>query len=486
MNRLPAVMDYMSNMCASYPTIGQSMQEFEEALQKNKTLKHSVNRLQLQLEDQNVDAKLVKKAAKSMDECRAETELAARIATACYSRILAIENHMSDAQIEDVLRLTVHLKQGEVMEEIKGVEKRCDTFNESSAILESRNIVQDFRQMRRTMKEAADELSRNEREVQAMLQQWSSKIKSSTAYRNKKIVYVLKLRKEIHEVREELIKPRIKPSEKCANASDPSAPARPSVMAEASNLILQSAMTFVSDFLKGTKEMEIEDREEAPPQPLQFKEPQIEYSKETPPLRSILVSKQGERKRAASPAKLVHFAPSPAGSVASDNENDNDDGALGTTFTKAIDESLKEFYDFDSPMPPKMAKITKVEILPPLDIRAFHHPQGIGNVGKSKTEIKDFSNLFPSFESQEQHEVMEIVNEAGASTNKQQPAVVSDELLFVRPSPPLSHQQDSNSMIITTNGTFQFSESNCDLNDDFMLNFSDDNNEDDTKNGYNL
>ncbi|XP_002134095.2 uncharacterized protein corolla [Drosophila pseudoobscura] len=478
MDKMPAVMAHMGNMCARYPKIGQSMQEFEEALQHNKKLKHSVNRLQLQLEDQKVDAKLVRKAAKSMEECRFETELAAKIATACYGRILDIENHMTEAQIQDILRLTVHLKQGAVMEEIKDVEKRCGTVHESQAALESRQIVQNFRQMRRTMNEAADELLRNEREIHAMLLQWSNKIKSSTAYRNKKIVYILKLRNEIHQVRDEKIKPRITNVQKWTRPAERLPAARPSVMAETSNMILQSAMTFITDFLKGAKKPEFEDREEAPP------------------MRSILVEKQeGERKRVASPTKLVHFAPSPAGSASSNNEND--DGALGSTFTKAIDDSLKDFYtDLDWATRPKKAKVTQVEILPAVDIRLLAPQEIAANVVKSTSPgFKDFSNLFPSFENHEQENVMEIDSKAETSEGtKKEPqtavAVESEESQFVRPSTPLSYQQDSNSMI-TPNGTsFHFSESNgdnnLDLNDDFMLNFSDDNNEDETKNGYNL
>ncbi|BFG01077.1 uncharacterized protein DMAD_00916 [Drosophila madeirensis] len=462
MDRLPAVIEHLGNMCASYPKIGQSMKEFEEALQKNKTLKSSVNRLQLQIEDQKVDAKLVGKAAQSMDECRAETELAARIATACYSSILAIENHMSDAQVQDVLRLTVHLKQGEVMAEIQGVEKRCGTVNESNATLESRSIVQEFRQLRRTMNEAADELLRNDREVQAMLLQWSSKIKSSTAYRNKKIVNVLKLRKEIHQLRDELVKPRQQRVEKWAKPADPCPSACSSIMAAASNLMLQSAMTFVTDFLNGPKAS------------------QIECGGGAQPLRSILL--QGERKRAASPTKLVHFAASPVCSISSD---DNVYGALGATFTQAIDDSLKEFDDLNAATPPKKGKVTKVEILPALDISSFQ-PHASGNAN-----LKDFSNLFPSLESKEQQDIMDIDNEAASTSTKQhQPAVVSveqEELLCVRPTTALSHQQDSIGMMATTSATsFQFSETNYDPNDDFMLNFSDDNHEDDTQNGYNL
>lgn len=197
-------------------------------------------------------------------------------------------------------------------------------------------------------------------------------------------------------------------------------------------LILQSALDFLSHY----------------PEERRAKEQDMDVSA-APPLRSILVvnRRQEETERIPSPTKQVHFAPLPSpvhGDDMAEMMNDAEFDMIEpcSESSEMDSENMPNTEDF-----PERAIVQKVEVLPRLQF-------------SDRNMSLSFKNLFPSHSTKPaQDSAVDQKTEYEHGDNQQTSTMLEND--------DSSDINDSNSL--------DFSNVNCDVNDDFFLNFSDGN-----------
>ncbi|XP_064537061.1 uncharacterized protein corolla [Drosophila montana] len=413
----PRVYSYIANLCASNKELHNLFAQFENALKEKVELGEARTKLQKDMQNLRIDLMLVRQAAGQMQEERKQFDRFASILDASYEHLLEMGNLLNDDKIKNIMRFAGVCKQNEAEVKLQNMEQLQKFDRECKVAMENRAIVKDFRKWQRLVQEAEEEYSSIQREYAQMDRQRSNKIVRATQQRNKKIVSLVQLSKQIAELQmsvNEVIK-------KAGAMRGKKAP-----------LVLQSALDFLSHY----------------PEERRAKENDMDVSA-APPLRSILVvnRKPEETERIPSPTKQVHFAPLPSpvhGDTMSEmmNESEFDMIEPCSESSEMEPENMPSMEDF-----PERAIVEKVEVLPCLQFSDL-------NMSLS------FKNLFPS-----------------NNTKPAQDSAVDQDTEYEHRDNQLTSTmlENEESSDINDSNSLDFSNVNCDVNDDFFLNFSDGN-----------
>ncbi|EDW65487.1 early endosome antigen 1 [Drosophila virilis] len=420
----PRVHSYIANLCASNKELHNLFAQFENALKEKLELGEARTKLQKDMQNLRIDLMLVRQAAVQMQEERKQFDKYASILDASYEHLLEMGNLLNDDKIKNMMRFAGLCKQNEAEVKLQNMEQLQKFDRECKMAMENRAIVKDFRKWQRLVHEAEEQYASIQREFAQMDRQRSIKIRRATQQRNKKIVALVQLSKQIAEL------------ETPVNEVDKRAGA---MRGKKAPLVLQSALDFLSHY----------------PEERRAKEQDMDVSA-APTLRSILVvnRRQEETERTSSPTKQVHFAPLPSPVHGNDMTEMMNDAEFDMI------EPCSESSEMDSEnMPttddlPERAIVQKVEMLPRLQFSDL-------NMGLS------FKNLFPS-----------------TSTKPAEDCAVDQETEYEHSdkqltSTMLAHEDSSD---INDSNSLDFSNVNCDVNDDFFLNFSDGNDSQPTTN----
>ncbi|KAH8386512.1 hypothetical protein KR093_000974 [Drosophila rubida] len=425
----PRVLGYIAKLCTSDEDIRKVFVKLENALQAGETLRKSKNSLKKDINNMRIDMVLIRQAALIAEEQREENSKSLQILDNCYSHLLKIVGFVCDDRVNNILRFSILNKQHEMQKELDEIQQQQTKDLECKVALENRRIVKEFRKWQQVLKEAEEESQSLELELQQLDEHWKIKIDRATQQRNKKIVSLVQLSKEIADMQTfKIPKPF---GSKIAKSGIVS-------VVRSTPVKLQSAMEFLRKFQL---------------------EPKVSKAIQLP-LRPILVNHRSQEDAdnvQPSPAKQVHFADLPSPVRMEENnssqmsfemkiqkmkvndEDDDDDGdGDGEDEGEGDVDVASARPESDRSHISERAIIENVEILPPLKFYSENDEASnvsVANNPSKSMETLSFKNLFSPFDSA--------------------PDSCENE-----------HNAESN--------TLQFSTPKIDCGNDFFLNFDDD------------
>ncbi|KAH8300933.1 hypothetical protein KR044_005183, partial [Drosophila immigrans] len=224
---------------------------------------------------------LIRQADTIAQEQREESTKCLQMLETCYSHLLEIVGFLEDDRFNNIMRFSILSKQNEVQEELNRIDEQQKKDWECKVAMENRKIVKEFRKWQQLLKDSEEESLSIELELQQLNRQWQIKMDRAILQRNKKIVSLVELSKQISDAQTfKVPKPFVAKIAKRAvvtvGRSNPS--------------VLQSAMEFL-------RKLQLENKV--------VKEVQQ-------PLRPILVvnrSQEDADNIQPSSSKQVHFAP---------------------------------------------------------------------------------------------------------------------------------------------------------------------------------
>ncbi|KAH8397766.1 hypothetical protein KR222_000695, partial [Zaprionus bogoriensis] len=235
---------------------------------------------------------LLRPAAVVMQKQREEAEQCKRIIASCFQQLFAISGLLADDRLKDMTRYAVLRKQIEVQAKLDRIKERQQIKAEYDAAMANREILHRFREGRRLLKEAEEESLALELEEQELDRKWKAKIQRATELRNKKIVSLVQLSKDIADT--------------LAVSSYP--PIVPNSMAMPQRKGPPIALQLASDFLSNICE------EPKAADPSSTTDTEGNTNNNDASLRSILVTNRvlvchSKTSGTPSPTKQVHFGP---------------------------------------------------------------------------------------------------------------------------------------------------------------------------------
>ncbi|EDX02624.1 neurofilament medium polypeptide isoform X1 [Drosophila yakuba] len=200
MEKYPLVREFLGQNCSN----DAQMSQLEKELKKKRELDAEEQLIEPRLEKELFELKLIEQCASQVKDNDVKMAQANTIAQDCVFQILQIEELLERAGVQDILYYTVHRKEEEVLRQMKLEEDSAEQEDEQNTILESRSVVQEFRKVQASKKEAEKELASVEEQLDQSDREWTITLRSMTDKRNKKIVSVLQMSKLINELEEQL------------------------------------------------------------------------------------------------------------------------------------------------------------------------------------------------------------------------------------------------------------------------------------------
>ncbi|XP_039499086.1 neurofilament medium polypeptide isoform X2 [Drosophila santomea] len=200
MENYPLVREFLGQNCSN----DAQMSQLEKELKKRRELDAEEQLIEPRLEKELFELKLIEQCASQVKDNDVKMAQANTIAQDCMFQILQIEELLERAGVQDILYYTVHRKEEEVLRQMKLEEDSAEQEDEQNTTLESRSVVQEFRKVQGSKKEAEKELALVEEQLDQSDREWTITLRSMTDNRNKKIVSVLQMSKLINELEEQL------------------------------------------------------------------------------------------------------------------------------------------------------------------------------------------------------------------------------------------------------------------------------------------
>ncbi|XP_039499087.1 neurofilament medium polypeptide isoform X3 [Drosophila santomea] len=201
MENYPLVREFLGQNCSN----DAQMSQLEKELKKRRELDAEEQLIEPRLEKELFELKLIEQCASQVKDNDVKMAQANTIAQDCMFQILQIEELLERAGVQDILYYTVHRKEEEVLRQMKLEEDSAEQEDEQNTTLESRSVVQEFRKVQGSKKEAEKELALVEEQLDQSDREWTITLRSMTDNRNKKIVSVLQMSKLINELEEQNI-----------------------------------------------------------------------------------------------------------------------------------------------------------------------------------------------------------------------------------------------------------------------------------------
>ncbi|KAL7724468.1 hypothetical protein ACLKA6_004012 [Drosophila palustris] len=262
---------------------------------------HTKIQIQKDVQNLRVDLMLIRQVANMLQEEREETNNCMHILETSYSHLLEIIGLLDDDRIKNMLRFKILSKQNEVQDKLNLIEVLQKNDLECKAAMERRRIVKEFRKCQLYLKEVEEECLNIEMEYQQLHHQWKIKIERATQQRNKKIVSIVELCKQITDMHE-ILQFKVPNTYISSKHRREHANKGKILRGKSVPLALQSALEFIRKYP--------EDRSEV------AEKINVENNIKdmNPPLRSILVVNRTQEGsiETISPTKQVHFAPLPS------------------------------------------------------------------------------------------------------------------------------------------------------------------------------
>lgn len=338
-----------------------------------------------------------------------------------------------------------------------------------------------FRESQRLLKEAEDEFLAIQLESQEQDQQWRSKIERATELRNKKIVSLVRISKDIDEILTVSsfkkqssfefninnikfgIQTETTEESRVSNQKNQCSEKYTSLHRKCDPPTLQSALDFLKNSFNGQKAIE---------QSVTQSDGVETNNTDPAPPRSILshncsLEDPSEIERIPSPTKQVHFAPlpSPPQSAMSNDSSIQDTENLVEKMKKMFNETAQELQgdvsEFLDELPER-AIVQSVEVLPPLQLSAIKNLVSDTSefVYKKPYAKHSFKNLFGDNETM--------------NANEKKPDA---------PSPQQSMEIDSDCANDSFPNPFNLPPSRPSSSDDFFLKLFDENSTDSKRDG---
>ncbi|XP_060663263.1 uncharacterized protein LOC132796199 [Drosophila nasuta] len=367
----PRILNYIGELSTQSEDVRKVFGKLENALEDDETLCKSKDALKKDIGNLRIDLTLIREAAIIAEEQREENNNSLKILDNNYVSLLKIVDFLDDDRMNNILRFAILSRQNEVQEELNQIELQQKIDHDCKAAMERRKIVKELRKCQQLFNDTEEENLSVELELQQLNHHWKIKIDRATQQRNKKIVSLVELSKQITEEQTfKVPKPYVVKNTIKDKRNAP--------------IVLQSAMEFLKNFQIKSK---------------------IAKPNEQQSLRPILVSNRSaedDRNIQPSPTKQVHFGPLP---VPSSSENSQE------TFESKLEEmnndydmvEASELSEFNLAHLPERPIIQNVEVLPSVKLQ-FDNDAAVfdvstcsdsNNANKSMDTLS-FKNMFPS------------------------------------------------------------------------------------------
>ncbi|XP_062140986.1 uncharacterized protein LOC133849115 [Drosophila sulfurigaster albostrigata] len=431
----PRVLNYIGKLSIQSEDVRKLFGKLENALEEEETLCKSKDALKKDIGNLRIDLTLIRQAAIIAEEQREESNNSLKMLDNSYINLLEIVDFLGNDRMNNILRFAILSRQIEVQEELNQIELQQKIDHDCKAAMERRKIVKELRKWQQLFQDVEEENLSVKLELQQLNHHWKIKIDRATQQRNKKIISLVEMSKQITE-------------EQTFKVPKPFAVKSTVKVKRNAPIVLQSAMEFLKNFQMKSK---------------------IAKPNEQQPLRPILVSRRSsedDRNIQPSPTKQVHFGPMP---VPSSSENSRE------TFESKLEEmnddddmvEASERSEFNLSHLPERPIIENVEVLPSLKF-SFDND----NAASEVSTCSDSNNVSKS---------MDTLSFKNMFSSSQ----ICDD----KPSlEDLSQQSMNNfeSNNVHQSNTLDFSAIKLDCNNDFFLNFDDDDCSADPQNAYDL
>ncbi|KAI8033814.1 hypothetical protein M5D96_013398 [Drosophila gunungcola] len=275
------------------------MSQFEEEIKKKTKVLAEEEEIRSKLVELTLDVSLAKQGAENVKEINEDMAEAESMTYDCLFQVMQIERLLEQADLQDILRYTVQREEQQTQRQMALEEELEAEEEQQMAILKSRDVVQEFRVVQAVLKEEEKMLTTLTHELDELNSQYETTINDLTDKRNKEIVAIIQISKQIGEMEAQLkskdisampaqshIKEKNVVTENETNIVSPQKTEKPS---NSSSLSFQSANDFLKNFLEDDNQ-------------------QVKM-----PLQSILANRDKEKSVISFYSRLKHvqFAPDP-------------------------------------------------------------------------------------------------------------------------------------------------------------------------------
>ncbi|XP_068159656.1 uncharacterized protein corolla [Drosophila tropicalis] len=283
--------------------------EYDAELRLNERLKAASNQIQTQMNTEALDHMLVCEAFAYINAQREEENSVNETIELCYNQVLKMEHLLKNKKFQNICKYTMLLKQNEAQAVHKSLANANSSELENLAILESRHLVIELRNIQCALNRSRQELDIAKRSFKDFQCRKDINLQRANGQLNLKIVNLLLQRKKLIQLKEELADcgannlHQLQQQKSVAQGLPVSIPSLPK---HGDKAIIQSALDFLKSFPTGD---------------ISNKRIQANLGHEPNTLRSILMV--DGNKNNPSPTKQVRFALSPL--------SENEDDAMAST-----------------------------------------------------------------------------------------------------------------------------------------------------------
>ncbi|XP_043660065.1 eukaryotic translation initiation factor 5B isoform X2 [Drosophila teissieri] len=325
MEKYPLVKEFLGLTCSN----DARMSQLEKELKKRRELDAEEQLIEPRLDQELFELMVIEQCASQVKDNDVQMTKANTITQDCMFQILQIEDLLEMASVQDILYHTVHRKEQEVLRQMKLDDDSAEQEDEQNSILESRSIVQEFREAQASEKEAENELASVEKELDQSDREWTLTQRIMTDNRNRKIVSILQMSKLINELEEQLKEINSIKTDATEGHIDIHEDHQPKIASPPDTTSpLQSASEFLNNFLCAY--ITTEDNEVR----TSVKSKKDKTKKLSTPLRSILVNRKDDEHVANSnsPTKQDWL------SFSGETEEDDEEGEITEEDSEEVSE----------------------------------------------------------------------------------------------------------------------------------------------------
>ncbi|XP_016979901.2 chemotaxis regulatory protein ChePep-like [Drosophila rhopaloa] len=297
----------------------EKMAQIEEEIMIKNKLNAEGEVIRPKLEELMFDTTLIKQGGAIVEEITAQMEKMDTTTNSCLFDAMQIEHLLEEVGLQDILRYKVQQQEQNTQRQLAILEEQIVEEEKQKTILESRDIVHEYRLVKTSRNEAENKLTPFKQELDQLNRQAITSFKDLEELRNKKIIAVVQISKDIGKIQS-----NIKPSDNATIDKNQNHINQENIVAKkvtktvgptslqqtqvkpsnGSGSLFQSSKDFLKNFLlsKPTKAGDESDDSNAGTN-----------QKKKTPLRSIFVHRKKEASvfSTKSPSKKVRFAPDP-------------------------------------------------------------------------------------------------------------------------------------------------------------------------------
>ncbi|XP_037724322.1 glutamic acid-rich protein [Drosophila subpulchrella] len=178
----------------------EQMEQLEEELKREAEMRKEEEMIRPKLEVMMIDAMLVKQGTVNLKEAADEKNKANTMIQDCMGQIMQMEQLLEDAGLQNILYYTIQRKEREAEQKMAVLADLADHEEEQNAILEDRDIVREMRVEQKGKIETDQMVANMDQELLNLDYEWTITIGDMNDNRNKKIVSIVQLSKQINEM----------------------------------------------------------------------------------------------------------------------------------------------------------------------------------------------------------------------------------------------------------------------------------------------